>query len=227
MSQTKKIKIDWGLVLNEIDTALDYFNNEGVKPTLRTLFYYLFSKKLIPNTRSSYKGLSRVLVKARKDGRYPWDFLEDKTRVSYGEFEDLKHSVTDLEPFNNDMADRLENFNLDDLVDEYFDYQIPEFFVGKWADQPIAIEIWIEKEALASVLSNWCTYWYLPIKINRGYSSWTFIYNNVQELKDNLTRHDKIHIYYLGDLDYSGVDIQRFLEESMEYFGLDNYQVQL
>jgi len=227
MSHSKKIKIDWGLVLLAIDQALIYFENQGVKPTLRTLFYFLYSKKLIPNTRSAYKGLSRVLVKARKDGRYPWDFLEDKTRVSLGELEDNKSEIDSLDFFKGDMSDKLDNFDLEDLINDYFDYLLPDFSFGKWANQSIVVEIWIEKEALASVIYNWCQNWFIPIRINRGYSSWTFIYNNVQMLKETLLTHDKIHVYYLGDLDYSGMDIQRFLEESLEYFNLDQDSVYL
>lgn len=28
-------------ILKMVETALDYFNSQGVKPTLRTIFYYL------------------------------------------------------------------------------------------------------------------------------------------------------------------------------------------
>lgn len=227
MRPNKKVKIDWGLVLQEIDQALKYFDNQGVKPTLRTLFYYLYSKKLISNTRSAYKGLSRVLVKARKDCRYPWDFLEDRSRTSIGFLDDEIYQEDEMELFKEDLEDKLENIDLESLIDNYFDYTEPGFIVGKWSKQSIVVEIWIEKEALATTIRNWIWDKDVPIMINKGYSSWTFIYNNVQSLKDKLDRHDRVHIYYLGDLDYSGMDIQRFLEESLEYFGLDKDIVQL
>jgi len=38
--------INWGLVLTEVDKALDYFTTQNVKPTLITLFYYCLIGKL-------------------------------------------------------------------------------------------------------------------------------------------------------------------------------------
>jgi len=219
--------INWGLVLTEVDKALDYFTTQNVKPTLRTLFYYLYSKALIPNTKSAYKQLSSKLVEARKQGRYNWDFLEDKTRVVLGSLDDNRFYDKALDRFQQDLNSKLEDLNLEKMLEETFDYLTPSFYVGKWAEQPHAVEIWIEKEALASTIQAWCGGWGVPIRVNRGYSSWTFIYHNVGSLRSHLTDHKKIIVYYLGDLDPSGVDIQRFLQEALEYFEVDPEQVEL
>jgi len=219
--------INWGLVLNEVDNALAYFASQNVKPTLRTLFYYLYSKQLIPNTQSAYKQLSRKLVKARKQGRYSWDFLEDKTRVVLGGLDDSRFDDDELDRFQKRLEETLENLSLEKMLEETFDYLMPWFRVGIWAEQPKAVEIWIEKEALASTIQAWCEGLGIPIRVNRGYSSWTFIYHNVGALKNHLTNHDEVTVYYLGDLDPSGVDIQRFLEEALEYFGIDFTKVEL
>jgi hypothetical protein len=56
---------------------------------------------------------------------------------------------------------------------------------------------------------------YVPVCVSRGYSSWTFIYENKDLLNPNTT------VLYLGDHDPSGLDIERFTHEAMEYFGLD------
>lgn len=202
-------RIKWGQVLDTVDGALTMFRGEGVKPTLRTLFYYLVSKEVIPNTTSSYKGLSRQLVKARKSGRYAWDFLEDKTRVVLGVLSDYK----------------LEEYDFDLAVKYSFEHLLSYFDAQAWADQPEVCEIWIEKEALASTIEAWTSDLRIPIRINRGYSSWTFIFNNVQALATEIRRHDRVTIFYLGDLDPSGVDMQRFLEEAIRYFGLDQNKV--
>jgi len=221
------VDVNWGKALVGVDEALKYFESLGVKPTLRTLFYNLYSKALIPNTRSAYQGLSKQLVKARKEGRYEWDFLEDKTRVAYGSLEDARFEDDVVETFEKRLVDKLERFDMESILREYFDYLRPWCTVLRWADQPLVCEIWIEKEALASTLQNWVGNWGLTIRVNRGYSSWTFIYNNVEALKYILQKHQKVVIYYLGDLDPSGVDIERFLNEALEYFGLDLDQVEL
>lgn len=217
----------WKNVFEEIDTALEYFNSQKVKPTLRTLFYYLYSKQLIPNTKSAYIYLSKKLVTARKTGRYPWDFLEDKTRIVLGKLADYRFSETHLDNFEKDIQSKLEELNVESMINDYFDWLLPSFAVDFWAEQPFVVEIWIEKEALSSTIFNWVSDLAIPVRVNRGYSSWTFIYNNVKSLKDLLDRHEKVIIFYLGDLDPSGVDIQRFLVESLEYFNLNTDKVEL
>jgi len=219
--------VKWAEILDEIDIALEYFEGQGVKPTLRTLFYYLVSKQIIPNTKSSYKALSRQLVKARKSGRYQWDFLEDKTRVVMGRLADSRFSEDELDNFKDILQSRLERMTIDALLNNYFDITLPYFYVERWAEQPTVCEVWIEKEALASTLYSWIGNLDVPIRVNRGYSSWTFIYNNVKNLRWTLEKHDKVIIYYCGDLDPSGVDIQRFLTEALEYFGLEDDRVEL
>jgi len=214
-------RIKWNEVLTQVDRALTRFGAEGVKPTLRTLFYWLVSKGVIPNVSSSYKALSRKLVKARKEGRYEWDFLEDKTRVTLGGLKDDRYEDDRLDRFEDTIESRLEELSLDRMLDETFDYLEPVFYVERWAEQPEVVEIWIEKEALASTIESWVSDLGVPIRVNRGYSSWTFIYDNVRALTRALQKHKKITILYLGDLDPSGVDIQRFLEEALRYFGLD------
>jgi len=111
------VRIDWGQVLDEVDEALVAFRDRGVKPTLRTLFYYLVSKAVIPNTTSSYKGLSRQLVKARKEGYYTWDFLEDKTRVVLGELGDLCFEDDQLDGFKDSVEDNLDDLDNDKIYE--------------------------------------------------------------------------------------------------------------
>jgi len=218
--------VKWDLVLEEIDGALGYFESQGVKPTLRTLFYYLVSKNMIPNTRSAYKSLSRKLVQARKKGRYEWDFLEDKTRVVLGELGDSRFDDDVIERFEKQIDDKLEELDINRMIDETFDYLKPWISVSRWAEQPTVPEVWIEKEALASTLESWLSGMEIPIRVNRGYSSWTFIYNNVRSLKWTLEKHEKVVIFYCGDLDPSGLDIERFLQEALEYFGLPQEEVE-
>jgi len=125
-----------------------------------------------------------------------------------------------IEGFEKRLQAKLEELNINEMINETFDYLKPWITVNRWAEQPTVCEVWIEKEALASTLQSWLSGKEIPIRVNRGYSSWTFIYNNVQSLKWTLQKHDKVIIYYTGDLDPSGLDIERFLQEALEYFGL-------
>jgi len=224
---SEKARVSWNKVLDGVDQALVFFQSQGVKPTLRTLFYNLYSRGLIGNTRSQYQTLSKVLVKARQQGRYAWDFLEDRTRVVRGNFDDRKFSGDEDEDLEKSLEDRLQDLDPDKMIDELFDEMMPYLWLGRWADQGHICEVWIEKEALASTIENWIGGDRVNIRVNKGYSSWTFIYNNVESLKANLRRHDEISIFYLGDLDPSGLDIERFLGEALTYFEIDASQVSL
>jgi hypothetical protein len=76
-----KDKIDWRLVVdNRVIPALEWFAEQGIRPTLRTLFYRLVSLQVIPNTKNSYKRLSKVLVKERKEGNIEWNAIADEGR---------------------------------------------------------------------------------------------------------------------------------------------------
>jgi len=212
-----KAKIKWKDLIPEIDAALSFFVEEGVKPSLRTLFYRLVSKQLIPNTRSAYKRLSRLLVEERKRGRFEWDILEDRTRYTLGSFDSSHPSEDDLLRSKRWLEDELEALDLRQILEQKFKWLLPSIRVGYWAGQPNYVELWVEKDALAQTLHNW-TDGLVPVRVMRGYSSWTYIYNSLKEISER-AQDRKVFILYIGDLDPSGVDIQRFLMESVGYFG--------
>jgi len=182
------------------------------------------SREVIPGTKSAYKQLSRQLVKARQQGIFEWDFLEDRTRYTLGYFDNSYKSASDLRDLVQRCKWKLEDLDLDKLLDEMFDYLTINDYVGKWAKQPTIVEIWIEKDALAKTVEAWVDD--VKIRVNKGYSSWTFIYNNVQEILQLLNEHERLVILYLGDLDPSGVDMQRFLIEALKYFNIDESLVE-
>jgi len=55
-------------------------------------------------------------------------------------------------------------------------------------------------------------------KISRGYSSWTFVHDCLDLLKNGGDM--EIRVLYMGDHDPSGLDIERFTYEAMRYFGV-------
>jgi hypothetical protein len=228
-----------GLVSNEtilenIDTALKYFDSQQVKPTLRTLFYHLYSKQIIPNTEDSYTKLSGLLVKARKLGRFAWDILEDKTRKSLGRIDNQQLDYGLVDSLRRDYNEKIENLDIDRIINSYINaptYSSWNF--GKWAEQPTIPEIWIEKEALASTIESWVSD--IEIRICRGYPSWTFLHNAIEDIKTILTggyywngnkcsSHKKVVILYLGDLDPSGLDIERHIKSAFQFFKVENVE---
>jgi len=222
-------RVKWDRVVEVVrNDVLPFFQSQGVKPTLRTIFYALVSRGVIPNTKSAYKTLSRVLVEARKAGIFPWDFIVDKTRVVYRYFRDGAPDEGEIESTRLLCGQKLESLSIQKILSEWFDYLVPgSWSVGRWAEQPAVPEIWIEKEALADTVRSWVYDLEVNVRVNRGYSSWTFIYDNARELGEILKRHERVVVYYLGDLDPSGVDIERFLREALQFFQLPEDRVQL
>lgn len=214
-------KIDWAAVMDEIETALPYFKSVNVRPTLRTLYYRTYSKGLHPNTKTTYKTYSKQFVKARKTGRFPWDCIADEERTTLGKLEHDRFDDDILEDTERHLNDQLENISLEKMLEESFDYLVDDATVDRWADQAYGVELWIEKKALVATLHAWTKDLKVPVRVSRGYSGWTFLYNCIQEFKETAVDFTHMTILYLGDWDPSGRDIYRFIQETFLYFDID------
>jgi len=213
-------RINWSEIVEVIRTrCLPYFQSQDVKPTLRTIFYWLVSQNLIPNTKSSYKTLSRVLVKARKEGTISFEALADKTRYTRGSYDDHVPSDDKVFEYENECDEVIDNLTIDKIVRDLIGWFKPTERAGFWAGQPYYVEIWLEKDALADTIENWTRDLFVKIRVNRGYPSWTFLYNSAKELLQTVnTKEKEIVILYLGDHDPSGIDIERFTKEALQWF---------
>jgi len=227
MAEKAKVQVNWKRdVKPGIDKAFEFFNGEDVIPILRTLYYRLVSMKLIPHTDSAYNSLSSHMVKWRKDGFYAWDCLAETARTVVGTTDDTIWGANEIPNFAKEIEAKLEDMDVGSLTSEYFNYLFPELNHGLWANQPKLVEVWIEKEALSATLSAWLRDKKTVIRVNRGYSGWTFIYNNVRDIARILDRHEKVIIFYCGDHDPSGLDIDHFLQKSFDYFKVDPSRVE-
>jgi hypothetical protein len=201
---------------------LAYFEGEDTKATLRAVFYRLVSDNSLPNTISMYQSLSRHLVKARKEGVISFDALTDSGRYSIENFGDIHLHRENLEELQTVCKQRINALNLDTVINDYFNYaslHLESPLNGYWAKQPIIPEIWIEKDAIASILESW-TSGFTSIRVNRGYGGWSFLYTCIQDIKELLESHDKVSVLYIGDLDPSGVDMDRHLKDVIDHFGM-------
>jgi hypothetical protein len=71
-----------------------------------------------------------------------------------------------------------------------------------WRHEPVRVEIWIEKDALAGVIMDTVVdEWGVDLYVQKGFSSASYLYNAAEEIK----RIGKpTHIYVLSDFDPSG-----------------------
>lgn len=212
----KKIKnincrIDWDRVVIDVKNALSWFTEQGIKPTLRTMFYRLVSLEIIPNTKNSYKSLSKICVNARKKGLLPWDAFVDEGR----------YIVTNDTDCNYQTPEEIIENVVDYLKSAHKIYKVP-----RWHGQKNYVEIWIEKQALADTIKSFLGDREVNIAVNKGFAGWSFIYDNCKRLQKIKIKGKSIHILYMGDFDPSGDDMDRHLDRALSYFGLDDIDFQ-
>lgn len=172
---------------------VEQYEAQGYRLTLRQLYYRFVAADLIPNTERSYKNLGRVLDLGRMLGVIDWDSIEDRTR-SLG-------SVS----------------HWDDPA-EIIDSAARSFRIDKWEDQPIRVEVWVEKEALAGVVERVARRNDVPWFSCRGYPSASSMYEAGKRIAGYLDTCERVVILHLGDHDPSGIDMTRDILTRLQLF---------
>ncbi len=187
--------------VEQCEEIIDEYQRQGLKLTLRQLYYQFVSRALIPNNDRSYKNLGTVVSRARVAGMLDWDAIEDRGRVADIplEFDDLQHRV--------DSA--LYNYRLD-----------------RWEGQDCYVELWVEKAALAGVLEPLAHEFHIPLMVNKGYSSQSAMYESAQRVRrGTLDGEREAIILYLGDHDPSGQDMVRDIDARLRRYTRDELDI--
>jgi hypothetical protein len=139
-------------LLREIVSVVLRYQAMGLRLTLRQLYYQLVTKNLIRNEERQYKRLSGLLSDARLMGLVDWDAIEDRIRQPrrHPEFDDLSNLV---------------------------DAALASYRLNRWEGQKTYAELWIEKDAIAGVLSPVAREYHATLMVNRGYSSQSAMYD--------------------------------------------------
>ena len=190
-----------------VKESLAIFEQYHTALTLRQLFYRLVAKRIIDNTMSNYKGLSRIIVKARERGEISDSSIEDRTRQT----------------FNRDSGyDSPESFVegcLDWAKDLWRGFHMP-----LWKGQPKRVEVWVEKDALARICSEAAEEFNVVTCPSKGYSSYTYVKGGARRMRW-YPESPEIVVLYFGDYDPSGLDIERDLAERLYRYGAPNLTV--
>ena len=164
--------------------------------TARQVFYQLTVAGIVPKTERGYRTVVRLLTQMRRDEEIAYEDIADSTRWM------LKpESYIGL----HEMMRRAHEFYRRDL----------------WCNQDVYVEVWCEKNALAGVISVETKEYDVPLFITKGYSSLSFLYESAQFLEQACGSEKTAHIYYIGDHDPSGLDIERHVEEGIREFAMD------
>jgi hypothetical protein len=185
-------------LIDQCNTIIADYLEQGLRLTLRQLYYQCVVRNLFPNEEKSYRNLGSLLNDARLAGLVDWAAIEDRVR------QPRKAS---------------EWSSIASLVEAaLYAYRLP-----RWSDQPVYAELWVEKDALAGVLEPIAHEFHVTLMVNRGYSSASAMY----EASKRFIRADRpSHLFYLGDHDPSGEDMVRDVRDRLERFGVQDLTVQ-
>jgi hypothetical protein len=177
---------------------LDDYERQGYMLTLRQLYYqFVSSDSSFPNTDQSYKRLGGIITDARLAGLISFERIEDRGR-------NVDEPYTQPNP--KQVLDSVAFHYIEDL----------------WADQDTYVEVWVEKDALSSVIERPCNKYQVPFMACKGYMSTSALWAAGQRFAEARKRGKECAMIHLGDHDPSGIDMTRDNERRLEMFS-DGY----
>lgn len=190
-------KAEWQQTKVLVETAVSILEAESPM-TIRQLFYRLVSSGLIQNDRNNYQRVSRVMTKARDDGRCDFDFIVDRSRPEY------RASVWDDA---QEYAETIKNSYRKDY----------------WATQPNYVELWTEKDAIIGCIEGVTKELGVTVRVGRGFLSTTKSHEIAQRFR-HISK--PITVFYLGDHDPSGCDIESDVRSRVQRYGSGPFKME-
>lgn len=179
---------------------LNEYARMGYDLSVRQLYYQMVARDYIPNNQRSYNRLKKLISDARLAGLIDWNMIVDRGRK------------TEFAPHWDTPGDIVRS-------------AAAQFQIDKWEDQPVHIEVMIEKQALEGVLAPVCAELDVRFTSNKGYSSQSMMYRIGQRLAWKMQDEDKtVVVLYLGDHDPSGMDMDRDIEDRLSMFSYTLFQ---
>jgi hypothetical protein len=161
--------------------------------TVRQVFYQATVRGLFEKVESSYGRVQVDLVKMRRDGSLPYNWLADNTRWQRKPrtFDSVEDALRETAAF---------------------------YRKSLWTAADAYVEIWLEKDALAGVIYPVTAMYDVPLMVARGYASLSFLHNAAEAI-NALTV--PVYIYHLGDFDPSGVNAGEKIEQTLREMAPD------
>ena len=150
--------------------------------TVRQIFYAATVEGLIEKTEDGYNKIQAACLDMRRSGILPQCWVADNSRGFYQQktFNSLSNASVN---FANTYA--------------------RDF----WFDTSIAVEVWLEKEALVGTVHPVTQEYRVRLVPTRGFASETILYSAVEAASDD--RKDRLHIVTMYDFDASGQAAQQ------------------
>jgi hypothetical protein len=166
------------------DRIIKDYRAQGYTLTLRQLYYQFVARGLIENSERSYKNLGCAISDARDAGMIDWNGIEDRGRG--------------IRPWLIEE----DELNVLNGIEE-------GLAMDFWKPQNAYCEVWVEKEALASVVQRPCGRWRVPYMPCKGYLSASEAWRAGQRFEKMQAEGRRCALIHLGDHDPSGIDMTR------------------
>lgn len=178
-------------LIESIDGIVSEYSQQGLRITVRQVYYQCVSREIFPNSQDSYKKIADLIADGRMAGLIDWDMIEDRTRYK----RENPHWTS---------------------PQEIIEVAAEQYRIDTRATQPVYIEAWVEKDSLVSILEATCSHLDVPCFSCRGFPSITALH----EAADRFRGKDNPVILYAGDHDPSGLKIPQVIRERFDDFGV-------
>lgn len=189
---------------NEVIKLTNEILEQYDRATIRQIYYRLVSPpyQYMENTNSMYNSYDKMTVKARECGDMDWQRIVDGTRFTI----EPPSTYESVEGFMAAVDNTVRNFHT-------------HYHVDYWAEQPIVVRLFIEKQALAQVVNEVASGYQVPVTPGRGYNSFTQLKELAVKLEQDTAINGKpIKVLYFGDFDPSGIDIDKSLTKRLQSY---------
>ena len=189
----KKFRKESLNLIHKINRIIEEYQEQGYELTLRQVYYQLVARAYIPNNERSYKNVGNLISEARLAGLIDWGAIVDRTR-------------------------HLRRNNHFESPKDILETAANQYQIDKRTTQKIYIEVWVEKDALISIVEDVCSSLDVPCFSCRGYVSSSEMYEAARRIKNQLYHggKDEAFIIHLGDHDPSGIDMTRDIQERID-----------
>lgn len=172
-------------IIEKANEIIAEYRRQGYTLTLRQLYYQFVSRDIIPNTERSYKNLGSAISDGRDAGMIDWNAIEDRGRgLSSWLIEEDEQAVLD----GIEMG----------------------FALDFWKRQNVYVEVWVEKDALSSVIERACSRRRVPYMACKGYLSASEAWRAGRRFENAAYGGaERLVMIHLGDHDPSGIDMTR------------------
>jgi hypothetical protein len=166
---------------------------EQEQMTVRGIFYALTTRGIVEKSEAGYRQVQRQVLLLRREGKLDWNFVADGTRW-----------VNEPETWDS----------TEDVLRE----TARTYRRNLWRSQGIRIEVWLEKDALASLIRP-VTYGFgVRLMVSRGQSSETYCYHAAREARAAAKADVETFVYALYDSDRYGRDAAAKVKEKLRRY---------